>query len=98
MIASNEVGAYMILECLEENLFEPNRQWPNDIFEERSYARWAAFELAERLMDRPHEFPDLIIEEFILECALLKTETNSPRKKAIFSVAIDTAKDILTLF
>lgn len=98
MKASNEVAAYLIFECLEENLFEPNRQWPDDIFEERSYARWAAYELAEMLMDRPHESPDDIVQEFILKMQVMSAIATDPAKSRIFSIAAETAEDILTLF
>lgn len=98
MKASNEVVAYMISECLEENLFQPNKNWPETIFEDRSYARWAATELAERLMDRPYENPDMIVEEFMLRMSLLASVTEDPVKRRVFSIARDTAEDILTLF
>lgn len=98
MNASNELAVHLVLECLEENLVEPNRSYPTDIFEERSYARWAATEIAEMLMDRPHEFPDLIIEEFIFKMVVMEYATDDPKKSRIFSVAKETAKDILTLF
>lgn len=98
MKASNEVAAYMIAECLEENLFEPNKNWPDAAFEDRSYARWAAMELAERLMDRPYEDADTIVEEFMLRMALLAHITEDPTKQRLFSIARDTAEDILTLF
>lgn len=98
MKASNEVAAYMIFECLEENLFEPNRNWPETIFEERSYARWAAIEIADMLMDRPYEDPDTIVESFMLRMQLYSIVEEDPRKAKIFEIAKETAEDILTLF
>lgn len=98
MKANNELAAYMIIECLEENLFEPNQQWPDNSFEERSYARWAAYELAERIMDRPHEEPDDILHDFMVRMYFLSELTDDPKKKRIFSIAAETAEDILTLF
>lgn len=98
MKASNEVAVHLIFECLEENLFEPNKQWPNDIFEERSYARWAAYEIAEMLMDRPYESPDDIIQEFSLKMQVMSAIATDPEKSRIFLIAADTAEDILTLF
>lgn len=94
----NQLAIQKIMECLEENLFEPNRQWPQTVFEERSYARWAAFEIWQRLMDRPHDLPDDIIEEFALKTQALSAVTDDPVKARIFSIASDTAEDILTLF
>lgn len=98
MRASNEVAAYLIFECLEENLVEPRNNWPTLIFEDRSYARWAATEIAEMLMDRPYDDPDLIVQEFMLKMMALENTTRDPAKKRIFNIAIETAEDILTLF
>lgn len=94
----NELAIQKIMQCLEENLFEPNVGWPKEAFEERSYARWAAIELAEILMDRPYEFPDLIIEEFMFKMDFLARTSGDPKRKRIFSIAKSTAEDILTLF
>lgn len=98
MLPANDLAAEIIIETLEENLIEPKRSYPDDLFEERSYARWAAYELANRLMDRPYESPDLIIEEFMLTMMMYESATNDPRKSRLFLIAKETAKDILTLF
>ena len=98
MAPSNDLAAEIVMTALEENLPEPNRNWPMDIFEEQSYARWAAYELVNLLMDRPHECPDLIIEEFIFKMAVMEHAADDPMKSRIFGIAKDTAKDILTLF
>ena len=94
----NDQATRILGVCLEENLFEPNRRWPSDIFEERSYARWAAYEIWERLMDHPRESPDLIIEKFIFDMAVLQHSTNDTKKARIFEIAKETGRDILTLF
>lgn len=98
MAPSNDLAAEVVMTALEENLPEPNRNWPADIFEEQSYARWAAYELANRLMDRPYEFVDNIIQDFILEMSGYLHQVRDPQKERLFRVAIDTAEDILTLF
>lgn len=98
MKASCDLATDIITACLEENLPEPNRNWPPDIFEEQSYARWAVYELANRLMDRPYEFADSIVQDFILELTGYLYATDDPQKKRLFGVAIDAAEDILTLF
>lgn len=98
MVPSSERAAEIVAECLEENLPAPNLGWPKDIFEEQSYARWAAYELADRLMDRPYESVDHIIQDFILEMTGYFYASDDPQKERLFRVAIDTAEDILTLF
>ena len=93
-----EQAISLVQECLNENLFEPSYFWPDQSFEERSYSRWAACEIWERLLDRPREDPDLIVANFMFEMALFANSTDDSTKKRIFSIARDTAEDILTLF
>lgn len=95
---TTEIAIQKILECLEENLFEPHYAWPHNSFEERSYSRWAAIEIANLLMDRPYECPDTIVEEFMLKMMYLENTTDDPKKNRIFGIAYRTAEDILTLF
>ena len=98
MKPSCDFAAELVLNALEENLPEPNRNWDDEYFKEQSYARWAVYELANRLMDRPYEFADVIIQDFMLEMLGYMHETDDPNKKQIFKVAAYTAEDILTLF
>lgn len=98
MIPGNDLAVHRILECLEENLFEPNRTWPDAVFERRSYSRWAAYEITEMIMARPYEDPDILIQEFMLKMMVLENSTSDKHKKRIFNIAIDAAEDILTLF
>jgi len=70
--------------------------WPLCYFNQRSYSRWAANEILELVMDNPFSTPIDIIEEFIIKmdyfsCIDLSTSL-------IFSIAKDTAEDILYLF
>ena len=93
-----EIATQKIMECLEENLIEPQRGWPEDLFEERSFARWAAMELANEIMDRPYEPPDLLVHRFILKMKVFEMETRDPNRSRIFRIASEAAEDILTLF
>ena len=98
MKPSCDFAAELVMNTLEENLPEPNIHWSDELFEEQSYARWAVYELANRLMDRPYEFADLIVQDFTLEMIGYMRETKDPAKKRIFKAAIEAAYDILTLF
>lgn len=93
----NETAIQKIQQALEENLFEPNKGWSDYIFEERSYARWAAYEIMNRIMDRPYDDPEIIVEEFALMIAKLGSETRVSTKRRIFLIAYQTAADILTI-
>ena len=94
----NEIAIITIINCLEENLFEPNRTWASDIFEERSYARWAAYEIWQRILDNPLKTTDEIIDEFILDMTMCYMSTDNPKREKLFKIAKETAEDILTLF
>lgn len=93
----NELEIKLVLKFIEDYLFEPTKSWPRDEFDERAYARWAAYEIVERLMDCPFDPPDLIIEEFMLELDIYSHQTKSEHIKDMFSIARDTALDILCL-
>lgn len=93
----NEHAIYRLLECLNENLVEPNYFWPEDMFEEQSYARWAVYELIDLLMDRPFQDPRDVIEDFILRMYWLKSTTEVDEKIKLYEIAIETAKDVLTI-
>ena len=94
----NEIAVITIIDCLEENLFEPNKRWPNDAFEERSYARWAAYEIWERILDNPFKTTDEILDEFILDMTICAMGTDNPQREKLFRIARETAEDIASLF
>lgn len=93
----NEQAIYRLLECLNENLTEPNWSWPEDMFEERSYARWAVYEIIDLLMDRPFQDPKDVVEDFILRMCWLKSTTEVDKRIKIYETAIRTAEDVLTI-
>lgn len=87
----NEIALQKISECLSDNdIFAGNKA-------EKSYARWAIYELMNRISARPFEFPDVIVEEFIFEMSYLIKSTNKSTKRHIFEIARDAAEDILTI-
>ena len=86
----------LIVNYMESHLFEPERYWPKHLFEERVYERWAVSEILQRLLDNPFEFPDIVVEGFMLEMSLYsQMKDGTPAK--VFNVARDTANDILCL-
>lgn len=94
----NEVAICKIMSYIENALFEPRYRWSESMFKERSYSRWAAFEILERIMDRPFTQPDLIIEEFIIKMAYFSCINEDTEASRMFIVARDAAEDILSLF
>lgn len=88
-----------IQEYIDQWLFEPNYRWPRLEFNRRSYERWAAYEILNRIRAETagRKVVD-IIEEFRLEMDAY-TEVNYDRDRAfIFEVARDTAEEIGSLF
>lgn len=87
--------AIVIIKNYMKRLNRPNRSKKILHFEQLSYSRWAANELLNCVMEQNSKSPVRIIEEFIS-----KMDTYSCMNGAsfIFSVAHDTAEDILDMF
>lgn len=105
----NEAAVSVIREYIEKCLFEPNFNWPKYEFDLRSYSRWAANEILERVIEetlRPPpnisgyetKSPINIIKEFIEEMDDFYEVSDSKRIQYICSIAREAAKDILYLF
>jgi len=91
----NEAAAMAIMRYIEEYLFEPKASWCKHEFEKRSYSWWAANEILEGVMDHPMSPADTIIEEFIFKMSLYSCVAEDSKVSFIFSIAQDTAEDIL---
>ena len=103
-------GAVQTIQCyIDRYLFEPGSYWAEDYFAERSYSRWAAFEIQERLIEEITRLPPhitgrepLSIVEIILNfkrslerCANVRDDKTS---NLMFSAALTTTEEILNLF
>ncbi len=93
----NDTAIQTILKYVEINLFEPGCTWPTIYFEERSYARWAAIEILESIMNHPFRSADEIIEEFIFKMIIYSAWMDNPDICFRFSVAKETAENILEI-
>lgn len=94
----NERAISMIRQYIDKYLFEPQFRWPKIEFDKRSYSIWAANEIITRLMDRPFDPPEIIIESFLLEMVAFSTLKEESKSHFIFTVASEVAEDILYLF
>jgi hypothetical protein len=103
----NEAAIYVIQKYIDVRLGLPLSSWPKYCFEERSYSRWAAYEIQERIMEEMLRLPSHITEresrspiDVILEFMDSMDSCSEDYKKTafIFSIAKDTAEDILGLF
>lgn len=97
VLDENEFAIRMIRQAIDECLFEPGYHWSPDMFEERSYARWAAFEILERLMDQPFDDPEVVVSKFMYKMGVLASEERDPKRVHLFMIARDTAHDILSI-
>lgn len=88
----------IIQEYIKQHLFSPSNTWCKYEFEKRSYSIWAAYEIINRLMDRPFEMPICIIENFIFEMAMYACYGEDEHRSFIFQTAVETAEEIILLF
>lgn len=104
-----DIAISVIQEYIDEYLFEPAKNWPEEEFNARSCERWTANELLERITREtmlPPEFisvhplrtPYQIIEEFINDMDYQAKASDNRKHYFIFSTARDTAIDIILLF
>ena len=91
-------AAEKLMRYIDEYYVEPPLFWHKELFEEMSYSRWAAFEILRLIMDNPFEPPDEVVEKFLLKVALYAQVAKEPIQQRIFSIAEDTAEDILAMF
>lgn len=103
-----EIAISVVQEYMDENLFEPGRNWPKYEFLERSCSRWAADEIIRRLTIEDEKMPHIsgrepnppigVIHEFINELTYYSEYGEDKGKQAMFSIAKEAAIDIILLF
>ena len=91
-------AAEKLLAYIDEYYCEPPFVWHTQLFEEMTYSRWAAFEILGRILDRPFDPPEDVVSDFLLRVALYSQVVKTPTQQRIFSIAEDTAEDILQFF
>lgn len=104
-----DIAISVIQEYIDECLFAPAINWPDNEFNTRCYSRWAADELIFRMEIESEILPDhisgiipksplKIIEDFIDEMEFFQKTTSNLKHRTMFSEAKDTAIDIVLLF
>lgn len=93
----NELEITMILEYIEEHLPELENTFDKNKFKERSYSRWVAYEIVQRLSDFPFDPPEVIIESFIIELLGYSHMCQNDKAANMFTAMISAADDILCL-
>lgn len=92
-----QLEAEMILKYIEEYLPMIESTFQKEAVKERSYSRWAAYEVVERLMDHPFDPPQTIVDAFLLELLYYSNMSKSEQQKSMWTTAIDTLEDISCL-
>ena len=87
-----------IIKYINEKLPEPDIKWTKEAFDTRTTERWAAFEIIERLMDRPFDMPDMVVYDYMIKMSVYSYYHDNTERKYIFRVASNTAEKILNLF
>lgn len=93
----NEAQASVILNYMDENLFEPRLSWPKTEFSKRTYSRWAANEILCLIMENPFHSVTDIIDGFIFKMLYFSYMVKDEENGSKFLIAIEVAEDILFL-
>lgn len=75
--------------------YPDNMDANNPTFQEQSYRIWAAGEIANRIMDKPHDDPVIIMDRFMLE--MLFHAKHHPENLA-FQTAYRTAEKLISIY
>lgn len=93
-----DAAVSIALKYIDQHLFSPSFSWSKYEFEKRTYSRWAAYEIINRIMDKPFDMPSCIIEEFMTEMSMYACYGKDKHRSWIFQVAAETAEEMLSLF
>lgn len=93
-----DVAIAIIHEYIKEHLFSPSFSWPKYEFKKRSYQQWAAYEICDRILDKPFDTPIEVIENFIFEMAMYACYGEDEQRSFIFQCAVETAEELILLF
>lgn len=86
-----------IMNYEKEFLFEPGSHWPKQNIQQQAYERWAVEEILLAIMDHPFADPEIIIEGFIIKMEYLLHISEDTTANSIFTIAENTAENILGL-
>lgn len=94
----NEIAVMALCEYLYQ-VEEPELHWDQkDQFEEVCFARWAAGELINAIMDHPMVSAEDTIEEFAIKMTAYSALSHDTDAGRIFKIAANFAYDTLEIF
>lgn len=83
---------------INKNLFIPAWDWSEYEFRRRSYGRWAANEILNRITEMPETDPFFMILYFRYQMDTLACVREGSNAEFIFITARDMADEIISLF
>ena len=83
---------------IDKHLFSPSASWEKCKFQKRSYQQWAAYEICDRILDKPFDDPIVVIDEFAMEMSVYASHGTDDFRKIIFENAAEIAEDLILLF
>lgn len=81
------------LGCYTEQPYD--NSWPDHEKEEVTFSHWALEEILDLVWDHPWTLASEVIEDFELRCRLYALSSLMPDQKRIFTIAAQTASEIL---
>lgn len=88
----------VIYNYINKNFFTPAWDWSEYEFKRRSYGRWAANEILNRVTETPELDPFFVILYFRYQMDALSSVREDSDIEFIFITARDTADEIISLF
>ena len=87
----------MILTAIGDQNERPydDYSYPDHEKEEITFSRWALNEMLGLIWDHPQNLASEIVEDFAFRCLMYKKISELPDQKRIFTIAADTALEIL---
>lgn len=93
----NDYAIQTILNYVEKHLFIPQKKWDTHLLDQRIYARWAAMEIVERLINNPLTDADDVIFWYAIEMSMYLRMSTDEKTVFIFTTAKETAEEILQI-
>lgn len=93
-----DIAVFTIQKYIDEHLSGPSLDLSEHEFRKRSYQQWAAYEICNRILDKPFNDPIIIIEIFMFEMAMYVCYGGNELRSFIFQNAVETAEELNLLF
>lgn len=88
----------LIWDYVDSDLFPPSKNWPEEEFKKRSYARFVAFDILKAIVvDHGLCDPIDIVERYLTRANCMMCEAQTISQELLMKTIVETAQDILHL-